>query len=176
MEELLGAFAVARLVAGEQRPRVVVLGVGEPGAGAHALVHLECVLEVLRGLVPVSHRRGEQSEVTRHGADGEIAGGDRIQPRVGKELAVKNRRTVAVLEVRSDLGENGETEEPLGIARKRSEIIGCQLVEHASRLLPMPELPLEKCKEAAERAISGVLVDGLSDHVLDLRQPALLAA
>ena len=34
MEELLGAFAVARLVAGEQRPRIVALGVGEPGAGA----------------------------------------------------------------------------------------------------------------------------------------------
>ena len=58
-QEFLRALAVATAVTGEQHPREILLGAGEPGPEAHSFVHRERVLEVVGRFAPASQRRRE---------------------------------------------------------------------------------------------------------------------
>src|SRR5215216_2725380 len=63
VEQCLGAATIASTVTGVEHPRIIALGVSQPGASAHPRVQLEGGIEVELSLLPACQGRGEQSEV-----------------------------------------------------------------------------------------------------------------
>ena len=83
-EEVFGSLGIAVVAAGEQHLCVVVLGVREPGSGIEPLVHRECVLVVVFGVVEVSRGGRKEAEVAGDRAShpfGHIHG---VQVRIGE--------------------------------------------------------------------------------------------
>ena len=170
-EELVSSRPVAGPIARQQHARIVMLGVGNPGATRHVRIDLERVAEVTLGLFPSLGCRGRDPEVPRHAPDRDLAGRDRVQSRIRKEEPVQRGRAVAVAEQRGDLSEYGKAEEPLRIAWEVGELVGSQVIEAGAGSILAAEFAVEQGDQAVEAAIAGVVVDAATDELLDLLRP-----
>ena len=142
---------VACAGAGEQHPRVVVLGVGEPGASAHPGVHRERGLEVAFCLVPALRRRREDAEVAGDRASDPLGPVGGVERRPGKEQRVEDGGRVGVVQERRRSRRAGSCRRatpdrragPSKSSRARSSSSRC-----ASSMPPEPRV--EMSEDAAE--------------------------
>src|SRR5437899_85657 len=78
---------------------------GEPGARAHALVHLQGLLEVPGGLLPAAEHPTEHAEVTVNGADARLGRAIDVLPRTREQERIEHLRTIGVAKKGADLDE-----------------------------------------------------------------------
>ena len=92
------------------------------------------------------------------------------------EQVVELARPVGVAERAADLGEQRQRDQPVGVARQRVEARARDHLEHLARALRPAELDVHQRLRAAPGGDRRVHLDEARDRILDLAEPALLAA
>ena len=120
---------LARHVACEQHPRVIVLGVSQPWQGSHVLVVDHGGLEMAGSVVPPGQRRGQDSQSSRHGASSDFVGVDGVEVRVWNQEVVEHRGGCGDRQRVDGVGHESEREQVFVVALNRREVLCCQIVD-----------------------------------------------
>src|SRR5207247_10879920 len=112
LDELVAAVLVP---AREEQAAVVLLGVGEPGTRAHALVHLYCGPEMVISVVPAVQGGCENPEVARDGPGADGTPASDVSLRVGTQEGIQSLCRSRVVKRSARLSEERRREHPMAV-------------------------------------------------------------
>ena len=120
--------------------------------------------------------RGSRAAATPSRCSSPRARRARCARRAAPAVACSSRRPVGVAERAADLGEQRHRDQEVGVARQRVEAGRGHALERLARLVVAPQLDVHQRLAAAPGRDRRVHLDEVRDRLLDLAEPALLAA
>ena len=118
---------VTASVAPQQHAGVILVRARHERASAHPMVHLQRLLEVVRGFVEPALEVREGAERPADGVERELGQGDGVLRAVRQEELVERSGGVGVIEQRAGLGEEADADEPFLVDVPVGQVAGGEL-------------------------------------------------